>query len=189
MDAGQRTAVQPRRPAATIRRVIVGVDESGPGLAAVVAAAGLARANRASLVAVRAWALGLPRHGGRRMRHLTHPHVVLSFSGAEQCEAAAVLVERVLRSAVGPVPADLPVTIETPQRDPALALIETASQPGDVIVVGTRPGHPIARLIHGSVSRYCRRHAGCPVIVAPADAGRGAMASGRVAGRPRSWSH
>ncbi len=31
------------------------------------------------LIAVRAWALGLPRHGGRRMRHLSHPHFVLDL--------------------------------------------------------------------------------------------------------------
>jgi len=175
-------------PRSTIKRVFVGVDDSGSGLAALAEATKLARSSDAELVAVRAWALGLPRHGGRRMRHLAHPHIVLSFSGAEQCEAATVLAQRAFGRAVGRMPTDLPVTIATPQSDPALALVDLASQPGDVIVVGRRSGHPVRRLIHGSVSRYCDRHARCPVIVVSADAQPSATASDRARGRRRTWS-
>jgi nucleotide-binding universal stress UspA family protein len=152
-----------------VRRVIVGVDDDQAGLIALAAAAQLARAHDAPLVAVRAWALGLPRHGGRRMRHLRHPHVVLSFSGTEQCAAASMLTRRAFRSAVGEVPADIAVTIETPDDDPALALTAMAALPGDVLVVGDGPGHPLRRLAHGSVSRYCERRARCPVVVVRAD--------------------
>ena len=47
-------------------RVIVGVDDSPGGLTALRWAVWLARSANAPLVAVRVWALGLPRHGGLR---------------------------------------------------------------------------------------------------------------------------
>ena len=153
-----------------VGRVIVGIDDSAAGLAAIAAATELARSHHAQLVAVRAWALGLPRHGGRRLRHLAHPHVVLSFSGTEQRDAATILTRRTIRAAVGRMPADVGITIETPESDPAVALVSAASKPGDVIVVGTGGGHLLRHLVHGWVSRYCTRHARCPVVVVPAPA-------------------
>ena len=160
MAAGDKTTGQ-------ISRVIVGIDDSPAGLAALATATDLARSCGARLVAVRSWALGLPRHGGRRMRHLSHPHVVLSFSGAGQRAAATTLIGNAFKAAVGRVPQDVTVTFETPASDPAVALVGLASQPGDVIVVGTGGGHLTRRLVHGSVSRYCTRHASCPVVVVP----------------------
>lgn len=48
-------AGDPEFPAdATVTRVIVGVDDSGPGLAALAVAARLARLHRAQLIGVRA---------------------------------------------------------------------------------------------------------------------------------------
>lgn len=165
-----------------VRRVIVGVDDTRPGLAALAAATRLARSYGAGLVAVRAWALGLPRHGGRRMRHLAHPHIVLSFSGGQQREAAEVLVRKAFGIALGGLPADVPVTIQTPDGDPAVALLSVASRPGDVIVLGMREGNPGRRLLHGSVGRYCLRHASCPVFRVPAEpeqAGHGSRGKSR----------
>lgn len=153
---------------AMVTRVVAGVDDSPSGLAALAAAAQLALSSHAQLVAVRAWALGLPRHGGRRLRRLSHPHVVLSFSGAEECAAASVLTRKALSTAVGRMPADVRVRIVTPEGDPALALIRLADGPGDVIVVGAGCGQLVRHLIHGSVSRYCVRHAACPVLTVPA---------------------
>jgi nucleotide-binding universal stress UspA family protein len=154
-----------------VRRVVVGVDDNEAGLAALAAATQLARAHAAPLVAVRAWELGLPRHGGRRMRHLRHPHIVLSFSGCEQSVQASMLTGRAFRAAVGAIPSDIPVIIETPDDDPALALTAMAARPGDVLVVGDGPGHYLRRLAHGSVSRFCERHAHCPVLVVRTRAG------------------
>lgn len=150
-----------------IDRVLVGVDDSEPGLAALVAATELARTAGARLVAVRSWALGLPRHGGRRWRHVSHPHVVLSFSDAEQRAVATVLIGNAFKAALGRPPADVPVTLETPEGDPAVVLVGLASEPGDVIVVGTGGRHLLRRLVHGSVGRYCARHARCPVLLVP----------------------
>ena len=143
---------------------------SESGLAAIAAATDLARCYDAQLVAVRAWALGLPRHGGRRLRHLAHPHVVLSFAATAHRATARALISDAFEAAVGQIPADVPVTLATPGGDPAVALVSLASRPGDVIVVGTVGGHLKRRLVHGSVSRYCTRHARCPVIVVPTGA-------------------
>jgi nucleotide-binding universal stress UspA family protein len=159
--AGDKTVGQ-------IDRVIVGVDDSSAGLAALAAAVMLARGYGARLVAVRAWALGLPRHGGRRLRHLRHPHVILSFSDAEQRAASLVLIGDAFKASVGRRPDDIPVSIEIPDSDPAAALVAIAREQGDVIVVGTGGGHLVRRLIHGSVGRYCVKHARCPVILVPA---------------------
>ncbi len=148
-----------------IRRVVVGVDDTKSGLTAVATAIKLARSHDAKLVAVRAWALGQPRHGGRRMRHMAHPHVVLSFSGSQQNAASRLLVHKVFDVVADGTPTQ--VAIQTPECDPGLALVGIASQPGDVLVVGTNHGHPVRRLVHGSVSRYCARHAHCPVLVVP----------------------
>ncbi|MFY9889340.1 MAG: universal stress protein [Streptosporangiaceae bacterium] len=152
-----------------VTRVVVGVDDSDAGVAAVAAAASLARSAQAPLLAVRAWALGLPRHGGRRLRRLSHPHVVLSFSGTEQCAEASVLVRHVFEAALGKLPPGVPVRVLTPDGDPGLSLVRLADQPGDVIVVGKSHGSPVRHLIHGSVSHYCIRHAACPVLTVPAD--------------------
>lgn len=152
-----------------IRRVIVGVDTTDAGLAALRHAVGLARARSVPLIAVRAWALGLPRHGGRRLRHLFHKHVVLSFSGEEQEAAATALTRDALHSAVGTLPADLHLVIRTPAGDPAIALTEIATRPGDVLVVGHRHGISAREIVHGSVTAYCVRHAKCPVVVVAAD--------------------
>jgi nucleotide-binding universal stress UspA family protein len=151
-----------------IDRVLVGVDDAAAGLAAMSTAIMLAKGYGAQLIAVRAWALGLPRHGGRRLRHLRHPHVILSFSDAEQRAAATVLTGNVVRAAVGRLPDGVTLTMKIPDSDPAVALVTIASQPGDVIVVGAGGAPWLRRLIHGSVSRYCVKHARCPVILVPA---------------------
>jgi nucleotide-binding universal stress UspA family protein len=159
-----------RRGAAdsAIRRVVVGVDDTDAGLAALREAVGLARANDVSLLAVRAWALGLPRHGGRRVRHLAHRHVVLYFSGEEQQAAARALTRNALRSAVGRLPAGLHLKMCTPFGDPAVTLTEIANESGDVLVVGHEHAISARGIVHGSVTAYCLRHAHCPVVVVAA---------------------
>jgi nucleotide-binding universal stress UspA family protein len=92
------------------------------------------------------------RHGdGRR-------HVVLAFAGAEPRQEAASLVRRAFRTAVGGVPGDVDVTIETPEGNPGPVLTQFASGSCDVLVVDTTPGHALKRAMHGSVSAYCSAH-------------------------------
>jgi len=139
-------------------RVIVGVDDSPGGLSALRWAVELARSANAPLVAVRVWALGLPRHGGLRRHGDGHGHVVLASAGGEPRQAAARLVRRAFRTAVGGVPGDVDVTIETPEGNPGPVLTQFASGSCGVLVVGTAPGHGLKRAVHGSVSAYCSAH-------------------------------
>ena len=139
-------------------RVIVGVDDSPGGLMALRWAVGLARSANAPLVAVRVWALGLPRHGGLRRHGDGRGHVVLTFRGNVPRQAAAKLVRQAFRTAVGGIPGDVDVTIETPEGNPGPALTQFASASGDVLVVGTTSGHGMKRAVHGSVSAYCSAH-------------------------------
>ncbi len=145
-------------------RVVVGIDDSPAGLAALRWAMGFAWSRGAQLVAVRAWALGLPRHGGLRHRSGRTP-VVLTFRGSEPGQAARRLTTRALRVAAGDVPGDLDVTIETPEGNPGPVLTRIASGSDDVLVVGTTPRPSLRRAVHGSVSAYCTAHARCPVTV------------------------
>jgi len=139
-------------------RIIVGIDDSPGGLAALRWAVELARSANAPLIAVRVWALGLPRHGGLRRHGDGHGPVVLAFARTEPRQAAASLVRRAFRTAIGGVPADIDVTIETPEGNPGPVLTQFASGSCDVLVVGTTPGHGLKRAVHGSVSAYCSAH-------------------------------
>jgi nucleotide-binding universal stress UspA family protein len=148
--------------------IIVGIDDSPGGLAALRQAVEIARATGAPLVAVRAWALGLPRHGGLRRGGTGRGQVVFAFRGEEPRVAAARLTRRAFRDAVNGIPPDLGVTIETPEGSPGPVLTQIASARGGVLVVGTTPGHLLKRILHGSVSAYCARHLPGQVRVVPA---------------------
>ena len=139
-------------------RVIVGVDDSPGGLTALRWAVWLARSANAPLVAVRVWALGLTRHGGLRGHGVGRKHVVLTFRGTAPRREAARIVKQAFGTAVGGIPGDVDVTIETPEGNPGPVLTQYASANGDVLVVGTTPGHGVKRAVHGSVSGYCGAH-------------------------------
>jgi nucleotide-binding universal stress UspA family protein len=157
--------------AGTARRVIVGIDDTPSGQAALRWAVRRASADGARLIAVRAWALGLPRHGGRRHRHLDRSPVVFTFAGDSQRAAATALVRRAFRRAVGVVPAAIAAEIEVPEGDPAVVLTQIAVADGDLLVLGDQYGSSLKRIVHGSVSRYCTAHSKCPVvIISPASA-------------------
>ena len=49
---------------------------------------------------------------------------------------------------------------------PASEVLETASKDADLIVVGRRGHHRLARML-GSTSRHVADHAACPVVVVP----------------------
>ena len=57
------------------------------------------------------------------------------------------------------------MTMETPDSDPAIALVSMASEPGDVMVLGTGGGHPLRRArprLGGPVLREARPLPGDP---------------------------
>lgn len=148
--------------------VVVGIDDSPGGQAALRWAVECARAHGARLLAVRAWALAVPRHGGRRHHSGHRNHVVFAFAGTELRQAATRLVTRAFREATGGVPGDIEVTISTPEGDPGPVLSQIASVGDNVLVVGTTRGASLKRVVHGSVSAYCVQHSRCPVAVVPA---------------------
>jgi nucleotide-binding universal stress UspA family protein len=152
-------------------RIIVGVDDSPGGRAALRLAVDQARSSNAQLVAVRSWGLGLPRHGGLRRRHVgpLHPHIVLHWDRTMQRQAWRGYISECLADAVGGTPRDVALTMKTPEGEPGAALTEIATADGDVIVVGQDPSVTVRRVLHGSVSRYCRKHARCPVVVVPVE--------------------
>jgi nucleotide-binding universal stress UspA family protein len=168
----------------TYRRVVVGVDDSAGGLAALQRAVSMARSGDAQLVAVRSWDIGLPRHGGRRHRHRNHAMVLL-YNGAQRRIESDHVVRQAFQTATGGIPDDVAVTIRTPEGDPGLVLTRIAKTEGDLLVVGTQRGHHAVRLVHGSVSRYCSKHAQCPVVVVPASAA--AAGTQRPAAGMRRW--
>jgi nucleotide-binding universal stress UspA family protein len=151
-------------------RIIVGIDDSPGGQAALRLAVAQARSSPARLVAVRSWALGLPRHGGLRRRRLgpVHPHIVLHWDQTMQTEASRDFISDCFVDAVGGVPRDVAVTVKTPEGEPGAALTGIAAE-GDVIIVGQELPVTVRRVLHGSVSGYCRKHARCPVVVVPAE--------------------
>lgn len=160
-----------RQSSVACGRVVVGIDDSPAGLAALRCAVGLARSRGARLVAVRAWALGLPRHGGFR-RHRGRTPVVIAFRGTGPGHAARRLTQRALRNVAPDAMNDVDVTIQTPEGNPGPVLTQIASGDNDVLVVGTTPGPSLKRMVHGSVSAYCTAHAHCPVTVVTPRPGR-----------------
>jgi nucleotide-binding universal stress UspA family protein len=148
-------------------RVIVGVDDTPGGVAALRCAVALARARRARLVAVRAWGLGLPRHGGWRHHHSGRGHMAVAYAGTVPRQLARELARRALRSLAGDIPDDVDVVIQTPEGNPG-PVLTTIALPGDVLVVGTAGRHRVKRVVHGSVSAYCAAHSRCPVAVVAA---------------------
>ncbi len=53
---------------------------------------------------------------------------------------------------------------------PATQLVEAAEKGVDLLVLGSRPGGPLRRALHGSVSSGVIEAAGCPVLIVPAGA-------------------
>ncbi len=119
-------------------RVFVGVDRSGPGLAALRVAVDEARRRGAPLHAVR-----------------VHPE--LTLGAAREIDAA-------FADALGEVPTDLVIHRELLVGKVADTLTARARRPTDLLVIGSRgAGRRTARA--GSISRAVLRRARCPVLV------------------------
>lgn len=136
--------------------VVVGVDGSEGGQAALLWAAGEARRRGCVLEVLHAW--------------------IAPGGGAEAAEIA-----RRSASAAKTIYPDLEVRTNTPQAEPALALIE-ASSTSALMVVGPRGLGGFRELLLGSVSHQCIQHAACPVVVVRARRSGKAGASGVVVG-------
>jgi nucleotide-binding universal stress UspA family protein len=141
-------------------RIVVGVDGSELGRAALEWAVAEARLRDATVVAVHAWAFVPPPS-------LAEPGLVPMPAGdlTEDLERERNAAAAVLDGAVGQVDAEgvriEAVLVETAAGD---ALVE-AAEGADLVVVGSHGRGGLASALLGSVSGHVVRHAGCPVVI------------------------
>lgn len=135
--------------------VIVGVDGSAPGRAAVEFGAGLAVSLGAPLVAVHTWTDVVTRADGATRRRLDDPATLAA-------EGAALLETEL--DAVAAAHPDLPVEHVVVGDTPVRALLDRA-RGARMLVVGHRGHGPGTGMLHGSTSRALVEFAPCPVVV------------------------
>ncbi|MER5784923.1 universal stress protein [Streptomyces mobaraensis] len=168
-------ATASERETTAIERVIVGVDGSAGSVAALRQGAREAARHNAVLCPVYAWA----PPGGEAAD-------ALSPAPADVCahweRAAATVVRETCEAAFGPAPPGTVLRPRTVRAAPGPALVALARDPGALLVVGTGGHGPLHRVLRGSVSRHCLRHARCPILVVhpdPADQRAAPVPDGR----------
>ncbi|MFC3504021.1 universal stress protein [Micromonospora krabiensis] len=141
----------------TAGRVVVGVDRSYAGLAALRAAVRLARRDGAPLYAVRAWTF-VP---------LWRPGTMPWLWQEEFARAARAYVRDAFETALGGQPRDVTVRVLAEQGYAGQVLVDEAWRETDVLVVGSpRRGRFGSK--GGHVTRYCVSRARVPVVTVPA---------------------
>ena len=151
-------------------RVLVGTSGSPGSLHALRYGEGLARALDAVLIPVIAWELP----GGN--------WVGPSGDLRQACRGLACQRLRDALMAVwGDVPDDPQVQPHVERGPAGWVLVNLASRPDDVLVVGAGRRGALGRLAFSKVSRYCLAHAQCPVVAIPPPALAGELGHGRLA--------
>jgi nucleotide-binding universal stress UspA family protein len=140
--------------------VVVGVDPTASGDAALILAFEEAFARRAGLIAVSACSYEVPEGQG--------------VDGWSKLGTAAPVAagSRRLHQAVQAVHARFPVVPVTEQlrRGTAAHVLLEAAENACLVVVGSRGHGPLVARVLGSLGQYLLRHAPCPVLVAPTPA-------------------
>lgn len=149
-------------------RIVLGVDESLAGLAAVRFAVAHARGVGMPLHAVRAWVAPQGRDGAT-LRWRT-----------EIAEEAVQAMRGAFAAAMGGPPTDLPVESLVTEGFAGEMLVRYADRVDDMLVIGGRQARWPLRA-NGPVTGYCLRHARCPVVVVPARPLIGAVRVRRLA--------
>jgi nucleotide-binding universal stress UspA family protein len=152
-----------------MRRIVAGVSGSPASLQALRFAAWLADAHHADLAAVLAWT---PPGGELADRGHPSPQLLQIWK-----DAARQRLLTAVDLALGGPPDYLTFSSQIRRAEPGPALVYSASEPGDVLVIGAGRRGAVARLLACGVCRYCVAHATCPVITIPPSplqqAGRG----------------
>jgi nucleotide-binding universal stress UspA family protein len=133
--------------------VIVGVDGSPHGAAAL------------------RWALAdAAEHGGEVTAVLAWQLPFVSIPGAfDRDQLAKSYSEFLLKTVAEIAPApEVPLHTVVAEGDPIEALV-AAAEDADLLVLGTRGRSPFAGLLLGSVSQACAAHASCPVVLVRRD--------------------
>jgi nucleotide-binding universal stress UspA family protein len=141
-----------------VRRVIAGVSGSAGSLAAMRSAAAMARTENAVLMPVFAW---VPPGGDLADRRFPCETLRAAWR-----KAAEDQLWNSIGLAIGGPPDDVGFSPRAVRGEPGEVLTSLATEPGDILVIGTGRRGP-ARLLACSVSRYCLAHARCPVIAVP----------------------
>ena len=146
----------------TVRRIIVGVHGSLGSLQALRFAAEEARQRNVPLLAITAW---IPPGGDMAERRHSSPYLRKIWR-----EAAWERLWAAFDAGLGGVPADLHVETQAVRGDTGPELVDVASQPDDLLIIGTGRRVRFGRMMRRSVSRYCLAHARCPVLAVPPSA-------------------
>ena len=166
-------------------RVVVGVSGSLGSLAALHHAVAEARRLDAVLVPVLAW-----HPVGGELAYRKHPCPPLLRIWQQ---TAAKRLDTAFEQCFGGYPAGMRIQPTLVRDDqPGRALVETADQPGDLLVVGTGRRGRLTRLFHGAVSRHCVARARCAVTAVPpsdlVDALDRAVRAGEPMTLPSHWT-
>ncbi|MER6254598.1 universal stress protein [Streptomyces sp. NPDC001584] len=142
-----------------VRKLVVGATGTPGSLAALHKAAAEARVRDAELWVVLAWQ---PPGGELGSRNGLGP------AALAECRAAVVeRLREVLETAFGAVHPGVTLAGLTVRGTPGAALVDTARDPDDLLVVGAGSRTAWRRLVRSSVARYCVAHAACPVLAVP----------------------
>ena len=158
---------------ATVRRVIVGVHGSLGSLQALRYAADEARQRDVPLLPVIAW---VPPGGDLAERRHSSPYLRKIWR-----DAAWERLSAAFDDGLGGMPADLRVEPHVERGETGAVLVDVASQPEDLLVIGTGRRRPAAA-VPPLGGRYCLAHAKCPVLAVPPSALMDEMGHGL-----RSW--
>ncbi|MGV9267526.1 universal stress protein [Kitasatospora sp. NPDC003701] len=142
----------------TRNRVVVGVSGSLGSLAALHRAVAVAHRTGAEVVPVLAWQ---PPGGEYGYRRSPCPPLL-----AAARDAAELRLRDALDAAFAGVDPGVPMNPLVVRGETGPALVGSADRPGDLLVVG-RSGGLLRRRLRSSVTAYCVRKAGCPVLAVP----------------------
>jgi nucleotide-binding universal stress UspA family protein len=141
------------------RSILVGIDLSPSGRAALQWAAQQARLTARQLVAINA--VPIPPSLAP-LGVIAMPEPAMDESNIEPSYREAI------HSAWESVLPEPGWTLEFVLDDAGPALVRRSAE-AELLVVGTHEHVGLARLVSGSVSRYCLSHAQCPTVIVPVD--------------------
>ena len=130
----------------TVRRIIVGVHGSLGSLQALRYAEAEARQRDVPLLPVIAW---VPPGGDLAERRHSSPYLRKIWRDAAWERLIAAFDD-----GLGGLPADLQVEPQAVRGDTGLVLVDVASQPDDLLIIGTGRRAGFGRMMRKSVSRY-----------------------------------
>jgi nucleotide-binding universal stress UspA family protein len=142
----------------TTKEIVVGIDSSPSGQAALEWAARQARLTDSPLRAIHVldWPIGISAAGGPIASEFVYVDNE-NLQSAQRNEASELF------RSIDPLP-DWSIQFERGQSGHVLV---RESQHADLLVVGTREHVGVERILIGSTSHYCLSHASCPIVAVP----------------------